>query len=494
MIRDAPGVFETDDILEMVNADLVKITVADRYLANFWKQIFPGIVVREDLTVDAGNDIAFAFRKDSPQLAAALNPFMDAHRGDTTFGKQQFKKYLMSTKWVKHAADPEDLERFHRLTTHFQRYGQEYNIDWLLMVAQGYQESRLNQNAKSAVGAIGVMQIMPATGKELQVGSIHVEQNNIRGGIKYVRQTIDRYYANEPMTELNKGLFAFAAYNAGPGRVNKLRKEAAKLGLDPNVWFNNVERVASQRIGRETVQYVSNIYKYYIAYSLIRAQGEANDAEGAASGGWRPADAGRTARAPRPRTRRAPPSSVSAMVCPSPPRRPGRHARNAPPDLRFRIAAKSDCDVILRALQELAASLGVPERLRSTRAGLERHGFGERPEFEVMLAEDDGGFAGMCLYFPFFSTWVGEPGIYVQDLYVAAARRGAGIGERLLREVARRGQANGYTHLRLTVDDGNAGGAKFYHRLGFERSPDEYVHKLAGDGFLRFCHPDAASG
>ena len=367
MIRDAPGVFETDDILEMVNADLVKITVADRYLANFWKQIFPGIVVREDLTVDAGNDIAFAFRKDSPQLAAAINPFMDAHRGDTTFGKQQFKKYLMSTKWVKHAADPEDLERFHRLTTHFQRYGQEYNIDWLLMVAQGYQESRLNQNAKSAVGAIGVMQIMPATGKELQVGSIHVEQNNIRGGIKYVRQTIDRYYANEPMTELNKGLFAFAAYNAGPGRVNKLRKEAAKLGLDPNVWFNNVERVASQRIGRETVQYVSNIYKYYIAYSLIRAQGEANDAEGAASGGWRPADAGRTARAPRPRTRarRLLPLLWSVLR---------RHAvqdampATPPPDLRFRIAAKSDCDVILRALQELAASLGVPERLRSTRA------------------------------------------------------------------------------------------------------------------------------
>ena len=165
VIRDAPGVFETDDILEMVNADLVKITVADRYLANFWKQIFPGIVVREDLTVDAGNDIAFAFRKDSPLLAAAINPFMGTHRGDTAFGKQQFKKYLMSTKWVKHAADPEDLERFHRLTTHFQRYGQEYNIDWLLMVAQGYQESRLNQNAKSAVGAIGVMQIMPATGK-----------------------------------------------------------------------------------------------------------------------------------------------------------------------------------------------------------------------------------------------------------------------------------------------------------------------------------------
>ena len=316
-------------------------------------------------------------------------------------------------------------ERFHRLTTHFQRYGQEYNIDWLLMVAQGYQESRLNQNAKSAVGAIGVMQIMPATGKELQVGSIHVEQNNIRGGIKYVRQTIDRYYANEPMTELNKGLFAFAAYNAGPGRVNKLRKEAAKLGLDPNVWFNNVERVASQRIGRETVQYVSNIYKYYIAYSLIRAQGEANDAEGAASGGWRPADAGRTARAPRPRTRGARRLlPVSAMVCPSPPRRPGRHARNAP----ARPALSHRRQIRLRRDPARAPGTGgvagVPERLRSTRAGLERHGFGERPEFEVMLAEDDGGFAGMCLYFP-SSRPAGEPGIYVQDLCSRCpARRG----------------------------------------------------------------------
>lgn len=165
------------------------------------------------------------------------------------------------------------------------------------------------------------------------------------------------------------------------------------------------------------------------------------------------------------------------------------HATPSSQGLTFRVASKSDCDAILRALQELAASLGVPERMRSTREGLERHGFGERPEFEVMLAEDDGGFAGMCLYFPFFSTWVGEPGIYVQDLYVDAARRGAGIGERLLREVARRGLGNGYTHLRLTVDDGNAGGAKFYHRLGFEKSPDEYVHKLAGDGFLRFCLP-----
>ncbi|MGE6917472.1 transglycosylase SLT domain-containing protein [Achromobacter kerstersii] len=273
IIRDAPGVFETDDILEMVSADLVKYTVSDRYLAVFWKQIFPQMRVYENLEVDSGSDIAFAFRKDSPKLAATLNPFMEKNRIGTSFGNQQLTKYLKSVKWVKAATDPGEIDKFHRLAEFFRKYSDQYSIDWLLMMAQGYQESRLDQQAKSAVGAVGVMQIMPATGKDLKVGDIRREEENIHGGVKYIRFMIDQYYAKEPMTDLNKGLFAFAAYNAGPGRISQLRKEAAAKGLDPNVWFDNVERVAAQRIGRETVQYVSNIYKYYIAYSLVRAQG-----------------------------------------------------------------------------------------------------------------------------------------------------------------------------------------------------------------------------
>ena len=137
------------------------------------------------------------------------------------------------------------------------------------MGAQGYQESQLNQNAKSAVGAIGVMQLMPATGKEMNVGDVHKTEANINAGIKYMRYMIDQYYDKEPMTKLDKALFAFASYNAGPARVRKLRAEAASRGLDPDVWFQNVEYVAAERVGQETVTYVSNIYKYYIAYSLI---------------------------------------------------------------------------------------------------------------------------------------------------------------------------------------------------------------------------------
>jgi len=137
------------------------------------------------------------------------------------------------------------------------------------MAAQGYQESQLNQKVRSPVGAIGVMQIMPATGKDLKVGDIGQVEPNIHAGVKYMRWMIDQYFANEPMTRQDKALFAFAAYNAGPGRVAQLRREAANRGLDPNVWFHNVEYVAAEKIGPETVTYVANIYKYYIAYTLI---------------------------------------------------------------------------------------------------------------------------------------------------------------------------------------------------------------------------------
>jgi len=116
------------------------------------------------------------------------------------------------------------------------------------------------------------MQVMPATGREMKVGDITQLEANIHAGVKLMRTYVDRYFANQPMDEMNKVLFAFAAYNAGPGRVRQLQREATARGLDPEVWFNNVERIASERIGRETVTYVSNIYKYYVTYLLIQGE------------------------------------------------------------------------------------------------------------------------------------------------------------------------------------------------------------------------------
>jgi membrane-bound lytic murein transglycosylase MltF len=198
-----------------------------------------------------------------------LDDFARRHRVGTSTGNQLLMRYLKNVKYVKNAASEEERKKFFALIEYFQKYGDKYDVDWVLMGAQGYQESQLNQNAKSSVGAIGVMQVMPATGKDMKVGDITETEANIHAGIKYMRWMIDHYYGKEPMTELDKALFAFASYNAGAGRISQLRKEAAKRGLDPNVWFQNVEYVAAEKIGQETVTYVSNIYKYYIAYRLV---------------------------------------------------------------------------------------------------------------------------------------------------------------------------------------------------------------------------------
>jgi len=273
-VREAPEELEAEDILEMVNSGLIGATVVDRYKAVMWSRVFKKLELHNDVLLHDGADNAFMIRKDSPQLKAVLDDFVKRYGQETSFGKSIVNRYVKDPKFVKNALGDDERKRFGSTVDLFRKYGDKYDVDYLLMMAQGFQESGLDQNAKSAVGAIGVMQIMPATGKDLKVGDITKLEPNINGGVKYVRFMIDEFYKDEPMTQLNKGLFAFASYNAGPGRVAQLRREAAKRGLDPNRWFNNVELVAADRIGSETVNYVSNIYKYYTAYKLLVAQDE----------------------------------------------------------------------------------------------------------------------------------------------------------------------------------------------------------------------------
>jgi len=267
-IKTVPTALEDEDILEMVNAGLLKIVIVDDFMAEFWKLILPGITLHPQVSVPEEGDLAWAVRKNSPKLVAELNPFIKANGMGTLFGNAILRKYLKSARFVKNATSAAERKKFESLTEIFRKYSGRYDLDYLLMMAQGYQESRLDQAAKSHVGAVGVMQVMPQTGGELKVGDITKVEPNIHAGVKYIRFMIDQYFADEPMDRLNRGLFAFAAYNCGPGRLRQLRREATQRGLDANVWFNNVERVAGERIGRETVQYVSNIYKYYIAYTL----------------------------------------------------------------------------------------------------------------------------------------------------------------------------------------------------------------------------------
>ena len=274
-IKEAPEALEDDDLLEMVNAGLVEMTIVDDYMVEFWRQVFTDITPQPAAAVRTGGKIAIGVRKNNPKMLRAVNIWIKEYGPRTAFGNMLERKYLENVGYVKNAADEAERRKLRELVKLFEKYGDQYSVDYLLMAAQGYQESRLDQSVKSRVGAVGVMQVMPATGKELAVGDISRTEPNIHAGVKYFRFMMDQYYKNEPMDELNKGLMTLASYNAGPGRIRQLRRETASRGLDPNRWFGNVERVVSERIGRETVQYVSNIYKYYVAYRLVRDRDQA---------------------------------------------------------------------------------------------------------------------------------------------------------------------------------------------------------------------------
>jgi len=269
-IELAPENLEDEDILEMVNAGLVDTTVVDGYVATFWKEIFANIQVHPTLTLRTDAEVAWAIRKQSPELKTALNAFVARNRQGTMMGNVILKRYLQSTRWARDATNQEDLRRFTELTGYFKKYATQYEFDWLMLVAQGYQESQLDQRTRSPVGAVGVMQVMPTTAKDRNVAipDIHLVEPNIHAGVKYMRFLVNQYFDDPGIDFANRHLFAFAAYNAGPNRIARLRGVAAKQGLDPNKWFNNVELVVAEDVGRETVQYVSNIYKYYIAYKL----------------------------------------------------------------------------------------------------------------------------------------------------------------------------------------------------------------------------------
>jgi membrane-bound lytic murein transglycosylase MltF len=263
-----PDELEDEDMMEMLNVGLLEYIVVDDWKARMWAQALPKITLNEAAVLREGGLVGWALRKDSPKLTAELNDFYATHlnkQGVSDYLRQQHSKRIRA---LKDAGADADAKRFAELLALFQKYGRQYNFDPLMLAAQGYQESQLNQQAKSHVGAVGVMQIMPATGAELKVGDIRVTESNIHAGAKYLNQLMTRYFKDADFSPANRALFAFASYNAGPGNIARMRKEAEKRGLDRDKWFNNVELVTAEKIGIETTTYVRNIFKYYTSYKL----------------------------------------------------------------------------------------------------------------------------------------------------------------------------------------------------------------------------------
>jgi len=265
----------TEDILEMVNAGIFELTVADDHIADAWAQVLPDLEVRHDLAVHQGGRIAWAVRAQSTELRADLNAFLRSHRKGTLLGNIYFKRYYSGSKWIRNAAAPEERAKLDSKIALFKKYGELFGFDWLALGAQAYQESGLDNSKRSRAGAVGIMQVKPSTAADsnVNVPDVHLLENNIHAGAKYLSFIRSRYFSSPDISPEARMDLSWAAYNAGPARINKLRRHAEQRGFDPNRWFGNVEKMAAESIGRETVDYVANINKYYVTYRMLYDEG-----------------------------------------------------------------------------------------------------------------------------------------------------------------------------------------------------------------------------
>lgn len=271
-IQEADSHLLSEDILEMVNAGILQITVIDDYKARLWAQVLPNIRVLDKVKVRSGTTLGWAVRKNNPALLKDLKGFAKGVKKGTLLGNMLFKRYLQNPDRIKNPLADHERSRFREVVRIFSRYADKYNFDVLAVAAQAYQESQLDHARRSHRGAVGIMQLLPSTAADPNVGinDISSLENNIHAGLKYLAFLRDRYFSDPAITPKNRLAFSWAAYNAGPANVRRMRKKAEEMGLDPNIWFGNVEMAAAKVAGQEPVQYVRNILKYYIAYALIR--------------------------------------------------------------------------------------------------------------------------------------------------------------------------------------------------------------------------------
>ena len=274
VIKAADTYLLEDDLVQMVNAGLLPATVTEVSRAKLWAQVLHHLTVHADLVLANGEQTAWAVRKNNPQLKKLLDGFIAPRALGSSFGNTLVRRYLENTRWVVNSTSPQQMKKFEALSGFFKEYAGQYDFDYLMMMAQGYQESTLEQNMRSPGGAVGIMQVMPrdAAAYPIDVPDVWTAEGNIHAGIKILRMIENKYLNDAKIDPLNKTLLALASYNAGPNRIASLREQASKKGLNPNVWFDNVELLVAQEIGQVTVTYVSNVYKYYVAYKLALQQ------------------------------------------------------------------------------------------------------------------------------------------------------------------------------------------------------------------------------
>lgn len=271
-VVEAAAELSSEDLLEMVHAGIVDYTVVDRHIGELWSTVLAGIHVHHELAVAEGGAIAWAIRPGAPELKAEIDAFMATVKRGTLIGNVLFNRYYADQQFITNPLTGERLDDLVRYRELFQRHAAAHDLDWQLVAAVAFQESRLDPAAKSARGAVGLMQVLPDTAAYVGVDDPTSVEANVEAGVRYLAYLRDRVFGGEELDEQARRHFMLAAYNAGPGRVRELRAITRdEMGLDPDRWLFNVERAALSRVGNEPVRYVTDVNKYWLAYRLGEA-------------------------------------------------------------------------------------------------------------------------------------------------------------------------------------------------------------------------------
>jgi len=254
----------TEDMLELVHTGAFPYTVADQHVAELWSGVLGGLRLEPQVQLATGGRLAWAVRRENPGLKSVLDAFLVSNGKGTRTGNVLFQRYFKDTQWIE--APDLDLSSgaLGAILEPLKRSAAQHGFDWRLIAAQAYQESRLDPQARSRSGAIGLMQLLPSTAKDMGFTDVSKPEDNLEAGVRYMAWLRDTYFSDPALDEAARVDFALAAYNAGPGRVRRWRREAPELGIDPGRWFGGVENLALERVGFEPVRYVTNINKYYV--------------------------------------------------------------------------------------------------------------------------------------------------------------------------------------------------------------------------------------
>ncbi|PHS24990.1 MAG: hypothetical protein COA83_06935 [Methylophaga sp.] len=220
-IVEAQEHLSSEDIMEMLNEGIIDITVVDDFKANLWAKVLPNIEVRDDLIINSSGFVGWAIRKNNPELKQDLELFKNKVKKGTLLGNILFNQYYGRDQKLANLRSPEEREKFSKHVELFKKYADQYELDYLKLIAQAYQESGLNQHLVSPRGAVGIMQLLPSTAadKNVDVANIKVLENNIHAGTKYMSFLKTRYFDDPEIKVEDQMFFALAAYNAGPANV-----------------------------------------------------------------------------------------------------------------------------------------------------------------------------------------------------------------------------------------------------------------------------------